>query len=55
MRRFIGKNKSPRDKANIEYISEEQSSPFELAFGVKLDSNTRYYFSYLCVFPIPIK
>ncbi|KAH1118098.1 hypothetical protein GYH30_047044 [Glycine max] len=38
----IGKHPSPtsaRDKANIEYISGGQLSPFELAFGVELGSN----------------
>jgi len=34
---FIGKNSSlisARDKAKIEYITERQPSPYELAFGV---------------------
>lgn len=36
----VGKNPSPTSakvNAKIEYISREQSSPYELAFGVKLD------------------
>jgi len=28
-----------RDKAKIEYISEGQPTPYELAFGVELDQN----------------
>ena len=38
----IGKNPSStlaKDKAKIEYISEEQPSPYELAFGIKLGPN----------------
>ena len=41
----IEKNSSPtltRDKANIEYISGGQSSPYELAFGVELGSNPHF-------------
>jgi len=42
MKGYIGKNPSPtlvRDKANIEYISGGQSSPYELAFEVELSPN----------------
>ena len=38
----IGKNPSPtsaRDKAKIEYISERQPSPYELAYGIELGPN----------------
>ena len=38
----IGKNPSStlaRDKAKIEYISEGQPSPYELAFGIELGQN----------------
>ena len=39
-----------RDKANIEYISGAQPSPYELAFGVKLDSNPHSKsFYFLCL------
>ena len=39
----IGKNPSLAsaiNKAKLEYISEGQPSPLELAFGVELDSNS---------------
>ena len=42
VRGCIGKNPSPswaRDKANIEYITGGQPSPFKLAFGVELGPN----------------
>lgn len=38
----IGKNPSPtstRNKIKIEYISERQSSPYELVFGFELGPN----------------
>ena len=33
---------STRDKAKIEYISERQSSPYELTFGVELGPNPHF-------------
>ena len=49
----IGKHPSPtsaRDKANIEYISGGQLSPFELAFGVELGSNLHSRWEYCTEF-----
>ena len=55
--RSIGKNPSPtlpRNSAKIEYISGGQSSPYELAFGVKLDPNShsKIYFNKFVLFLI---
>jgi len=39
----IGENPRPKltkDKAKIKYISRGQSSPYELAFGIKLGRNS---------------